>query len=418
MGAIFLTFMQKIDFKKYSKMLLPLVALGILGISFFAGMVYGYDNRPGAQKIMGITQKEPPAQFSNVDFNLFWDVWSKLEDKFVDKSKLDREKLLYGAISGLVSAAKDPYTEFMPPVENQQFQQDIKGEFGGIGAEIGVRKGILTIISPLKGNPAEKAGLKAGDKVLKIDDTITTDVALEEAVRMIRGPKGSEVRLTILREGTDKAQEFKVMRDDIQVPIVETEKKPDGVFVIRLNHFTENAGTEFKNAVKKFFDSHSKKIVFDLRNNPGGFLSVSVDIASWFLQPGDIVARERFGDGTEESYRSSGYRLLENTPTVVLINEGSASASEIVAGALRDLKNTPLIGTKSYGKGSVQEVEQLEKGSSLKITIAKWLTPKGIEINGKGLEPDFKVDVTQAQHDKEPDRDFVMEKALEVLKSK
>ena len=408
--------MLKIDQSKYGKIIGIVVVLIVLGTSFFTGLIYGYDNRPGTERIMGILGKEGPPKFVSLDFNLFWDAWSRLEEKYVDSSKLDREKLMYGAIQGMVHAVGDPHTEFMPPAEAKQFQEDIKGSFGGIGAEIGIRKGILTIIAPLKGNPAEKAGLKAGDKIFKIDDTFTGDMELGEAVSHIRGEIGTKVRLTIVRDGIEKSKEYTVIRDVIQIQIIETEKKPDGIFVIKLHHFTENAAFEFKKAVREFYASGSKKLVFDLRNNPGGFLTVSVDIASWFVKAGEVVARERFSDGSEDTYRSNGYQLLEQVPTVVLINEGSASASEIVSGALRDLRNIPLIGKKSYGKGSVQEVVDLAKKSSLKVTIAKWLTPKGIEIDGKGLDPDITVEIPSDIKEEDMDRDFVMEKAIQTLK--
>ena len=276
-----------------------------------------------------------------------------------------------------------------------------------------MRKGILTIISPIKDSPAERAGLKAGDKILKIDDTGTSDLSLTEAVGKIRGEVGTKVRLTIFREEDgEKPIEVTVTRDTIKIPIIKTEKKGD-VFVIQLYHFTENSGFEFRKAIQEFSASGSKKLILDLRNNPGGFLVMAVDIASWFSGPGDVIARERFGDGSEEVYRSSGYRVLEKTPTVILVNEGSASASEIVAGALRDLRGIKLIGQKTFGKGSVQELINLERSSSVKITIAKWLTPNGTEINEKGLEPDVKVEIP-----KEPEegKDYTMERALEVLK--
>ena len=409
--------MFRINLKNFTKFYTTAIVIVVLALTFYAGVFYGYENRPGAEKLVSISGKEPPPQFENADFSLFWDVWAKLEQKYVDKSKLsDREKLTYGAISGLVAALKDPYTEFMPPAETQQFKEDIKGSFGGIGAEIGIRKDILTIVSPLKGSPAEKAGLQAGDKIVKIDDTTTADLRLDEAVRLIRGPIGTVVVLMVFREGYDKLRETKIIRDEIRVPIIDTEVLPDGVFVIKLHHFTENAGFEFRDAVREFYSSKSKKLIFDLRNNPGGFLNVSVDIASWFIPTGDVVARERFASGHEELYRSNGYGLLDRIPAVVLINEGSASASEIVAGALRDHKRIPLIGSKSYGKGSVQEVEPMAHNASLKVTIAKWLTPNGTEIDGKGLEPDVQVEVTAAEREKEPDRDVVMEHAIEVLK--
>ena len=399
----------------YEKSISIVIVLLILGASFFVGVLYGYDGRPGAEKVANIFGQRLPSKFDSVDFALFWDVWSRLEDKYVDNSKLNREKLVFGAIQGLVHAVGDPHTEFMPPVEAKQFQQDVKGSFDGIGAEIGIRKGTLTIVTPLKGNPAEKAGIQAGDKVLKIDSTFTNDLTLDEAVRLIRGPHATFVKLLVLRDGSDKPKEYSVQRDVIRVQIIETEKKSNGIFVIRLRQFTENAGFEFRKAVREFYVSGSKKLVLDLRNNPGGFLNVSVDIASWFVPAGDVVARERYGDGNEDTFRSNGYGLFEHVPTVVIINEGSASASEILAGALRDLRHTPLIGAKSYGKGSVQEVEDLPKSSSLKVTIAKWLTPNSTEIDGKGLEPDYKVELPKNITEENMDKDFALAKAIEVL---
>lgn len=387
----------------------------ILAVSFVAGALYGYGNRPAVEKVLNVIGQKPPEQFAEIDFNLFWDVWSRLEDKYVDKGKVARNDFVYGAISGLVKSLKDPYTEFMPPADTKQFQEDIKGSFDGIGAEIGIRKGVLTIISPLKDSPAERAGLKAGDKIFKVNDTITADLALNEAVRLIRGPRGTEVKLLVLRDSFDQPKEFKIIRDEIRVSILTTEKKENGIFVIKLNHFTENAAYEFRKAVEEFFRSGSKKLILDMRNNPGGFLVVSVDIASWFLPAGETVVRERHADESEEIYRSSGYRLLQDVPMVVLINEGSASASEIVAGALRDLRGVKLIGTKTYGKGSVQEVQPLPDGSSLKLTIAKWLTPNGTEINGTGLEPDIKVELP-LEEEQDPKKDLILEKGIEVLK--
>ncbi|MBI3442203.1 MAG: S41 family peptidase [Candidatus Sungbacteria bacterium] len=396
--------------KHGSRIFIIAISLVLLGISFFVGAWYGYEHRPAVEKVLGVMGQRPPEQFANVDFNLFWDVWSRLEDTYVDKGKINREKLVYGAIQGMVGSLKDPYTEFFPPAETKQFAEDVKGEFDGIGAEIGLRKSILTIIAPLKNSPAERAGLKAGDKIFKIDDQATADVQLDEAVRLIRGKKGTKVRLLVFRDGFDKAREFTITRDTIEVQTISAEKKSDGVFVIKLNQFSENAGYEFKKAVQEFFASGSKKLIFDLRNNPGGYLSVSVDIASWFSNSGDVIVRERFANGTEEVHRSQGYGLLKGVPTVVLVNEGSASASEIVSGALRDLNGIKLIGAKTFGKGSVQEVLDLAQKSSLKVTIAKWLTPKGTEINGKGLEPDIAV-----QQGDDPKKDPVMDKAIEVL---
>ena len=405
------------DYGMRKKIVIVVVTLLLLGASFVAGIYYGYENRPGAERVLNVLGQAPPPSYGDVDFNLFWNVWSQLEEKFVDKSKLeDRQNLVFGAIAGLVKAVGDPHTEFFPPEETKQFQEDISGAFGGIGAEIGIRRGILTIIAPLKGTQAEQAGLKAGDQIFKVDDTITADLTLNEAVQIIRGPEGTKVRLTILRNSFDSAKDFTVVRAIIKIPVLTTAKLENGIFVIKLHHFTQNAGFEFRKAVQEFYQTNSSKLIFDLRNNPGGFLIVSVDIASWFLPAGEVVARERFADGKEEVYRSVGYRMLENIPMVVLVNEGSASASEIVAGALRDLKGSKLIGAKTFGKGSVQELVNLEKKSSLKVTIAKWITPNGTILEGNGLEPDVAVDVPEERPNGEEEKDYILEKGIEVLR--
>jgi carboxyl-terminal processing protease len=386
-----------------------------LGASFWLGTLYGYAHRPAAERVLGVTSQKTPEHLKDVDFSLFWEAWANLEEKYVDRAKIDRQKMVYGAISGLAQSLKDPYTQFFPPAESKQFQEDIKGSFGGIGAEIGIRKGVLTVIAPLKDNPAERAGIRAADSIVKINDTPTADLTLEEAVRMIRGEVGTNVRLMIFREGMSKPKEYIITRAVIKVVVLTTEKRPNGVFVIKLNEFTENAASEFRKAMQEFADSRSQKLVLDLRNNPGGYLTVAVDIASWFAPAGEVIAREHYADGKEDVYRSGGYRLLERVPTVVLVNEGSASASEIVAGALRDLRGIKLVGAKTFGKGSVQEVVDMSRQSSMKITIAKWLTPNGTEINGKGLEPDIKVEISETPPKDAEGKDPVMEKGIETL---
>lgn len=407
---------MEFDWRKFQKPLIVVGALLIVGASFFTGVYFGYENRPGVEKVLGVTGKETPPQFQDTDFNLFWDVWARLEDKYVDKGSIDRKNLVFGAIAGVVKSLNDPYTQFLPPAETKQFQEDIRGSFDGIGAEIGIRKGVLTIISPLKDSPAEHAGLVAGDKILRVNGTTTADLFLDESVRLIRGQKGTEVKLLVHRDSFDTPREFSVTRDTIKIQVLTTERKEGEIFVIKLHHFTENAGSEFRRAVQEFFDSGSQKLVLDVRNNPGGFLNVSVDIASWFLPAGEVVAREKFADGEEDVYRSSGWRLFENVPMVVLVNEGSASASEILAGALRDIRGIKLVGTKTFGKGSVQEVQPLPGGSSLKVTIAKWLTPDGTEINNIGLEPDVKVELPPPD-EQDPKVDPILEKGIEVLEN-
>lgn len=399
-------------FQRYAK---PAAIVGIsiliIAASFGGGVYVGYERRPAIEKVKGVLGQET-GKPQEVDFSQFWDVWSRLESQYVDRSSIDRKKLVEGATAGLVHALGDPYTVFLPPQEAKQFSEDVHGSFGGIGAEIGIRKDILTVISPLKGSPAERAGLKSGDKILKINATSTADLRLDQAIGFIRGPIGTEVTLTISRD--DEIKEIKIIREIIVIPILDAADKGNGIFYIHLLNFNENSPVEFRKAVNKFIGSGNKKLILDLRGNPGGFLDAAVDIASWFIPIGDVVAREKFGDGSEDLYRSSGHRLLESTPVVALIDQGSASASEILAGALRDNRGIKLVGDKTFGKGSVQAVDNLSGGASLKITIAKWFTPNGASINEKGLEPDIKAEIKK--EDADAGKDPQIEKAIEILK--
>lgn len=354
----------------------------------------------------------PPEE---IDFSLFWETYHKLQEKFVEKERIETSKILYGAISGMVKSLEDPYTIFLPPEETKRFEEDVKGVFEGVGIEIGIKKGQLQVISPLEGTPAQRAGLRPGDKIIKINDTVTQDLTVDEAVNLIRGPKGTEVVLTIFREEWGKSKEIKLIREVIQIPSLKWELKEGDIAYIKLYHFSENAGVDFKEAAVKILQSPAKKIILDLRNNPGGYLEIAQDIAGWFLERGEIVVIEDFGGKREQKiYRSAGPGRFLEYPMVILVNQGSASGAEILAGALRDNRGIPLVGEKSFGKGSVQELEKLSGGSSLKITVAKWLTPKGELITDKGLEPDIKVEVTDEDYEKE--RDPQLDKAIEAIK--
>ncbi|MDP3727805.1 MAG: S41 family peptidase [bacterium] len=402
-------------FQRYLKpSLLILVSILIVAASFGGGVYGGYERRPAIERGKGVLGQEA-AKPPGVDFSLFWEVWSEIEAKYVDRDFIDRNKLVEGAIGGLVKALGDPYTVFLPPQQSKLFREDVHGSFGGIGAEIGMRKDILTVIAPLKGSPSERAGLKAGDKILKINATTTADLSLEEAVSYIRGPIGTKVTLAINRDD-EETKEVEITRETIVIPIIETARKGDGIFYVRLMSFNEKSTLEFRRAIREFLVAGDNKLILDLRSNPGGYLDAAVDIASWFIPAGEVVAREKTADGSEVLYRSSGHRLLESVPVVVLADQGSASASEIVAGALRDIRGIKLVGAKTFGKGSVQEVESLRGGASLKITIAKWLTPKGTSINERGLEPDVAIEVKKG--DTEAGRDPQLEKAIEVLKTR
>ncbi|HDZ54546.1 MAG TPA: S41 family peptidase [Candidatus Nealsonbacteria bacterium] len=372
--------------------------------------------------IFGVINPEE-GKSQEVDFSLFWRVWASIQEKFVDEEKFDYQVMLYGAISGMVNALDDPYTVFFNPEEAKKFKEDVSGKFEGVGMEVGIRKNELTVIAPLEGTPAQKAGLRAGDKIIKIGDTITGELTIDEAVSFIRGPKGTEVTLTIFREDWGIPREITLIREVIEIPSLKWEllaspgeaggKEPD-IAYIKLYHFHEKAGVDFKKAAFDILESPAKKIILDLRNNPGGYLEISQDIAGWFLERGQVVVIEDFGEGKEKKdYKAGGNELFLEYPMVILINQGSASASEILAAALRDNRGIKIIGETSFGKGSVQELEDLPEGSSLKVTIAKWLTPKGDILTDVGLEPDIKIDMTEKDYEEE--KDPQLEKAIEII---
>ena len=394
------------------KLFVPIIIVAIIA-SFGAGFYVSNMSRPSVEEIKTVSNAEL-GKAENVDFSLFWDAWKVIEDKFVNRSKLDAQKMVYGAINGMLHALGDPYTVFMPPEENKKFSEDMKGEFGGIGAEIGMRKDILTIIAPLEGSPAKAAGLLPQDKVLKVDGKSTDGMSIDEAINLIRGPKGEAVVLNIFRDGWKDAKDFKIIRDTIVIPVIKWQMKDNKVAYIQLYHFSENSASEFKKVAQEAISAGAKSVVLDMRGNPGGYLESAVDIISWFVSDNQVVAIEDFGNGKKTEYKSVGYQKLMSYPAVLLVDAGSASASEIVAGALRDLRNIKLVGTKTFGKGSVQQVEQMRNGSSLKITVAKWLTPSGKSIMDEGLEPDEKVELTE--DDINNNRDPQLDKALEMLK--
>lgn len=354
-----------------------------------------------------------PAQ--DVDFSLFWQTWQKIEEKFVNPEEFDEQKMIYGAISGMVESLNDPYTVFLNPEDTKKFMEDVTGRFEGVGMEVGIRKNQLQVISPLEGTPAQKAGMLPGDRIMKIDGADTWDITIEEAVRLIRGEKGTEVILTILRKDWDTSQEISIIRGVIEIPSLKMEMIEDDIAYIKLYQFSERAGYDFKKAAIEILNKQNSQIILDLRNNPGGYLDVANDIAGWFLEKGDIVTIEEFGDGRKnKEYKAGGNGAFLEYKIVILINQGSASGSEILAGALRDNRQILLIGETTFGKGSVQELEQLEEGSSLKITVAKWLTPNGEFITNKGLEPDIKVEMTE--EDYKEGRDPQLDRAIEIIK--
>lgn len=343
--------------------------------------------------------KAPPTE---VDLSQFWEVWDLLDKRFIPASSsqpITTEDKINGAIAGLVSAYGDPYTVFLPPEDSAAFAEDISGNFSGVGMEVGLRDGVITIIAPLPDTPAFRAGLLAGDYIVKIDDESTEGMRIDEAVRKIRGERGTSVKLSIFREGELEPKDYIVTRDTINIPTVKTERVND-VFIIRLYSFNALAETKMQAALNEYQRSGLNKLILDLRGNPGGYLQSAVTIAGHFLPAGKVVVRERSGDGSEDKlYRSQGRKVLDQTPDkfVVLLDNGSASASEILAGALREHGVATIVGVSSFGKGSVQELIPVKGASSLKVTVARWLTPNGLSISDGGLKPDIVINRTPQQ---------------------
>jgi carboxyl-terminal processing protease len=357
----------------------------------------------------------------SLDLNSFWEVYNIMEQKFVDndEEKVSNEEKVYGAISGLVDSYGDPYTVFLPPAENEQFEESISGVFEGVGMEIGQKDGFLTVVSPLKNSPAEKSGIKKGDKIIAIDDKSAMDISVDDAIKKIRGEKGTSVELTVIREGEKEPLIISITRDKIIVPTIETSTIGD-VYVISLFNFSANASADFRNALRDFVKSKKNKLILDLRGNPGGFLESSIDISSWFLPIGKTVVIENFGNQKEEKiFRSKGYNIFNNDlKMIILVDQGSASASEIVAGALQEHGVAKLVGEKTFGKGSVQELVKLTDNTSLKITIAKWLTPNKKPFSDGGIPPDVEVKFDSKAYDENNKikTDNQLQKALEMLR--
>ena len=396
-------------------------ALLVLGASFFAGVFIGSRQLLEVQKPETVINADSDKS-QVVDFTPFWKVWNTLQKKHIEigtttKKTTDQEKL-WGAITGLVASLGDPYTIFFPPTEAKIFEEEISGNFEGVGMEIGVKDGVLTVVAPLKGTPAYRAGILAGDKIIQIDNLETSSMNVDEAVKRIRGKVGTSVVITIVRLSKKEPIKFTLVRDIINIPTIDTKLRPDGVFVINLYNFSAVSPNLFRKALREFIQADTDKLVIDLRGNPGGYLEAAIDMASWFLPAGEVIVREDFNSNSEPTiYRSKGYNIFnENLKLVILVDNGSASASEIFAGALREHGVAALIGTKTFGKGSVQELVPITSDTSLKVTVAEWLTPNGISISEHGLEPDIEVKVKP--EDLKNGKDPQLVRAIEFLLKK
>ena len=400
------------------------LAVFLFGSGYKLGELYG--SKGSVQRPTYNIKNAANKRAENIDFNLFWETWDKVEQKFIDREKLDPQKMFYGAVKGLVSSLEDPYTFFLTPEENKLSKDELGGRFEGIGAQLGLKNGRIIIIAPLKDSPAEKAGVRAGDIILKVDDEQTKNWTLVQAVSAIRGEKGTKVTLNLQRG--EKVFDATIVRDEIKVSSVDltVEKSKDcksacpQVTHLKVNQFGENTNDEWDITVDKVVDSWNKKqikgVVLDLRDNPGGFLESSVYVASEFLDVDKLVVKqESTVPQTKEYFVLRKGRLLD-VPLVVLINEGSASASEILAGALRDYKRATLFGQKTFGKGSVQEALDLKGGAGLHVTVAKWILPNGEWINAKGIEPQVIVEnKVEEGNTITRDSDVQLEKAIQSL---
>ncbi len=401
-------------FFKTRRIATVIIIFALFFLTFIVGIYVGDYNRPEIDKVLGLSNKETQVT-TKTDFSSFWKVWNTINEKYPKADKINDQDKVYGAISGLVSSLDDPYSIFFNPDDTKAFEEEIAGNFDGIGMEVGIKDKVLTVIAPLKDTPAYRANIKSSDKILKIDAKITTGLSIEKAVKLMRGPKGTSVTLTIFREGLQQPKEITIVRDTINIPTLDIEIRKDGIFVIKLYSFSANSANLFRQAMRQFIDSGSDKLLLDLRGNPGGYLDVAVDMASWFLKGGKIIVTEDYGNNkTAEIFRSKGYDIFnDKLKFVILINNGSASASEILAGAMQDNGRAKLVGSQSFGKGSVQEVVKITPNTILKITVAKWLTPNGASISEKGLIPDYPVEITQKDFDAK--KDPQMDKAVELL---
>jgi len=404
-------------------------SLIVAGAAFFLGAFVGNSAlvrsaMPAFAADIFLSDQQP----ENVDFSPVWRAWNVIDAKYVatgdvatstaastSTDVISDEDKVWGLIQGLAASLGDPYTVFLPPSEAEVFEADISGSFEGVGMEIAIRDNTLTVVSPLKGTPAARAGILSGDRIIEINGTETRGMGIDEAVQRIRGPRGSDVAFTILREEVSEALEITVTRDVINIPTIETYQRADGIFVVEFLNFSAVSPNLFRDAMRAFVLSGSNMLVLDLRGNPGGYLQAAVDTASWFLPSGRVVVTEDYGDNAGPIvHRSRGYDIFsDDLQMIILLDRGSASASEILAGALQHYGIATLVGTPTFGKGSVQELIPITDTTALKVTVARWIGPGGDPIPTSGIEPDVEVKMTQEDIDAE--KDPQMEKAVSIL---
>jgi len=383
----------------------------LIGVGFYVGYDYG-GSVPKNIVVQGVSNIDNKVK-DDIDFDIFWQAWDLLKTNHIKGAEIKDQDMLYGAISGLVGSVDDPHTIFFKPDDSQKFVEDIQGEFGGIGAELSVKDDFIVVVAPLENTPASRGGIKAGDKILEIDHMPVLKADVNEVVKKIRGEIGTSVVLTILSNGDKLPHEISLIRETITVPTLKWEIKNNNIAYVQLFSFNEKAPYLFYKTALAMMLGDMKGMVLDLRNNPGGYLEVAVNIAGWFFEKGQLIVSEKFRSGEEAQFTSNGTGAFKDFPIVVLVNKGSASASEILAGALRDNRKIKLIGETTFGKGTVQEMEALKDGSQIKMTIAKWVMPSGHIIEQNGLKPDIEVKITEK--DVESKKDPQLDKALEEI---
>ena len=409
-----------------------IVAVILIVGAFFAGRQEGAE-----ATISALVPPGAAGLVSSDEFAPFWQVWSLLQQKYVlaTTTATDTQDKVYGAIEGLVASEGDPYTVFFPPEENSLFQSSIAGTFDGVGMEVDQKDGNIVVIAPLKGSPAEKDGIESGDAILSIDGKSTDGMDVDTAVNLIRGTAGTTVHLSILHPNAQAPVEIDIVRAAIAIPTIDTEVEtgtgasattteasatglqPNGIFIIRLYEFTADSPDLFRTALRQFVASGSHKLILDLRGNPGGYLEAAWDMASYFLPAGETVVTEDFGkNGPPQVYYSKGYNIFagKGLDMEILVDGGTASAAEILSGALEQHGVAKLVGTKTFGKGSVQELINVTPDTSLKVTVARWLTPNGTNLSENGLVPDYVVPLTASSS---PANDPQMAKAVQLLQA-
>ncbi|MBI4280673.1 PDZ domain-containing protein [Candidatus Uhrbacteria bacterium] len=382
----------------WKRMLAIYMGIALLAGSFFAGLQVGVLRGqrsvvpPGEGRLLNTDLPKPEFLSRDVDFGLYWRTWNLLKDQYIHRPVSDTQ-LFYGSLEGMVAALGDPYTVFLDPQTTEKFTEELAGSFDGIGAEIGIKDERLIIIAPLPDTPAERAGLLVGDQIVSIDGTGTDGMSVEEAVTRIRGPRDTKVALHIFRDGFEESREFKITRAQITVKSVRWELRDDGLAIIQIFQFGDQTVEDFRSAVMEILVKNPTGIILDLRGNPGGFLDAAVEVAGEWIPESEVVVVEQ--NQNRKEFRSPGPARLRDRQTVVLVNQGSASAAEILAGALQDYKRATVVGMPTFGKGSVQDFQMFPDGSSVKFTVAEWLTPLGRSINQQGITPDELVDRTR-----------------------